>query len=62
MKIEGDHYLIPEGFSSAIAQYLSFNEIPRYIILDKDGKLVTRRAPEPSLLLQNKSELLSLME
>jgi thiol-disulfide isomerase/thioredoxin len=62
MKIEGDHYLIPEGFSSAIAQYLSFNEIPRYIILDKEGRLVTRRASQPSLLLQNKSELLSLME
>ncbi len=62
MKIEGEHYLITEGFSSAIAQYLSFDEIPRYIILDKEGRLVTRQASQPSSLLQNKSELLSLVD
>ncbi len=62
MKIEGDHYLIAEGFSSAIAQYLSFDEIPRYIILDKKGRLVTRQAPDPSSMLQNKSELLGLVD
>jgi len=62
MKIEGDHYLITEGFSSAIAQYISFDEIPRYIILDKDGRLITRKASGPGSILQNKSELLSLVE
>lgn len=61
MKIEGDHYLIPEGFSSVIAQYLSFDQIPRYIILDSKGRLVTRQAPGPSSILRNKSDLLSLV-
>ena len=62
MKIEGEHYLMPEGFSSAIAQYLSFDEIPRYVILDKEGRLVTRKASGPSSILQNKAELLSLVD
>jgi thiol-disulfide isomerase/thioredoxin len=62
MKIEGEHYLMPEGFSSAIAQYLSFDEIPRYVILDKEGRLVTRQASRPSSILQNKEELLSLVD
>lgn len=62
MKIEGDDYLITEGFSSTIAQYISFNEIPRYIILDKQGRLINRQASGPGSILQNKSELLGLVE
>jgi thiol-disulfide isomerase/thioredoxin len=62
IKVDGEHYLISEGFASAIARYISFNEIPRYLILDKEGRLVTRQAPRPSAILQDKSKLVSLLE
>lgn len=62
LKVKGDHYLITEGFSSALARYISFNEIPRYLILDKEGRLVSRQAPGPSSILANKSQLLSALK
>ena len=62
MKIDGDHFIITEGFSSAIAQYIPFDEIPRYIILDKEGRLINRKASGPSSILENKFELLSLVK
>lgn len=62
MKMKGDHYLITEGFTSALAKYIPFKEIPRYMILDKQGRLKSREAPGPSSILKNKSVLLSLLE
>jgi thiol-disulfide isomerase/thioredoxin len=61
LKVQGDHFLITEGFSSSIAKYISFNEIPRYVILDKKGFLINQQAPRPIKLLENKSDLLTLV-
>lgn len=55
--VKATHYLIPEGVKSTLVAYLSFEEIPRYIIIDKTGRLVSRDAPRPRAILMNKSIL-----
>jgi thiol-disulfide isomerase/thioredoxin len=62
IKMKGDHYLMTEGFRSALAKYISFNEIPRYVIVDKEGRLVSREAPRPSDILKNKAVLLGVTD
>ena len=42
-----DSYLIPDIYSSNLVQTLSVSTIPRYVIYDKSGKLVSKHAPEP---------------
>lgn len=41
-------YIIIDNFKSDFAHYFSIKSIPRYLIFDKDGKLVTDNAPRPS--------------
>jgi thiol-disulfide isomerase/thioredoxin len=62
MKIKADHYLIKEGFASAITQYISFTDIPKYLLFDSDGRLVRLDAPIPSALVKDKSTLLTLIK
>jgi thiol-disulfide isomerase/thioredoxin len=62
IKTKGDHYLMTEGFKSALAQYISFDEIPRYVIVGKEGRLISRQAPRPSDILKNKSVLLGVID
>lgn len=62
VNVDGEHYLISEGFKSAIVQYLAFNEIPRYVIFDRNGRLKSRNAPRPGYILKNKSVLLNLVD
>lgn len=62
LKVKGDHYMISDGYTSILARYVSINQIPRYLILDKRGRLVDHEAPNPSGILQDKSILLSLVE
>jgi thiol-disulfide isomerase/thioredoxin len=52
-KIKGEstsekNYLLNNSFGSIFADYFDINTIPRYLIFDKNGKLVTPNAPSPS--------------
>lgn len=43
-----DQYLIIKGKKSALTKYLKVNLIPRYVILDKQNKIIFNNAPRPS--------------
>lgn len=44
--LQGAHYFIPDGMKSPFGKDLELDWIPRYILLDKTGKIVTFRAIE----------------
>lgn len=44
----GGIQLYAKGFSSEFAQYYKINAIPRFLIFDKEGKIVTVDSPRPS--------------
>lgn len=44
--IKGDHYWAEDGMKGAFAKSLDVNWIPRYIIVDKDGKIALYNAIE----------------
>ena len=41
-------YIIPEAFNSAFAKEYNIRAIPRFMIFDKEGKIVTINAERPS--------------
>ena len=41
-------YLLTKGKKSALTKYLKANLIPRYVILDKQNKIIFNNAPRPS--------------
>jgi hypothetical protein len=43
-----NQYLVAEGKNSPLAKSLKINGIPRYIILDKQNRIVLENAPRPS--------------
>ncbi len=45
-EIKGDHYLIPDGMKGDFGKAIDLNWIPRYIILDKTGKISLFKAIE----------------
>ncbi|MGH2666853.1 TlpA family protein disulfide reductase [Flavobacterium sp.] len=42
----GDHYLIPDGMKGAFGKSIDLNWIPRYIVIDKKGKVALYKAIE----------------
>jgi len=46
--MSGNHYLIKDNFKSALARYLDILTIPRYVIINSDGKLENMDARSPS--------------
>lgn len=46
--IGGVHLFDSEGLKSDIARKYMIKTIPRYVLIDKDGKLITVNAPSPS--------------
>lgn len=42
------NYLLAAGDKSPILKHFNINEIPRYIILNKDGEIINSNAPRPS--------------
>jgi len=62
INIEGEHFIIAEGFKSVLAKYLIVHDIPRYLIFDSNGKLISRDAPRPGYILKNKSVLHNLLK
>jgi thiol-disulfide isomerase/thioredoxin len=45
-KLEGVHYWAPDGMKGAFGKSIDLDWIPRYIIIDKNGKVVLYRAVE----------------
>ena len=45
-ELKGDHYLIPDGMKGAFAKSINLDWIPRYIIIDKKGKIALYKAIE----------------
>jgi len=42
----GDHYWIP-GFKQEVPEYFDINSIPRYVLIDQQGKIIRSDAPRP---------------
>ena len=45
-ELKGDHYLVKEGMKGLFGKSIDLDWIPRYIIIDKKGKIVIYRAIE----------------
>ncbi|ENI5461915.1 TlpA family protein disulfide reductase [Flavobacterium psychrophilum] len=45
-ELKGDHYLIPEGMKGTFGKSIDLDWIPRYIIVDKTGKIALYKAIE----------------
>ncbi len=52
-ELKGTQYWSPEGMKGAFGQALDIDWIPRYIILDKNGKIITYRAIEKDFEAMN---------
>jgi thiol-disulfide isomerase/thioredoxin len=50
-------FLLPGNFESAFAKRFNISSIPRYILLDKDGKLINDNMPFPSKQEEFEKEL-----
>jgi len=47
-KISHGHYRMENGFNSKITKFFDIKSIPRYMLLDQDGKIVDLNAKRPS--------------
>lgn len=45
-ELNGDHYWVSDGMKGEFGKLIDVDWIPRYIILDKTGKIITYRAIE----------------
>jgi len=45
-ELVGDHYLVADGMKGVFGKAVDVDWIPRYIIIDKNGKILTYRAIE----------------
>lgn len=45
-ELKGDHYMINDGMKGVFGKTIDLDWIPRYIIVDKNGKIVLYRAIE----------------
>jgi thiol-disulfide isomerase/thioredoxin len=53
LNIKGVHYWIPEGWKNPFSNYIVLDWIPRYLVLDKEGRVVLPKAihaDNPALL------------
>ena len=42
--LQGDHYFMQSGWKGAMGTFLDLDWIPRYMIIDPDGKIVVYKA------------------
>ncbi len=61
MKIEGYHVLSPGGWKSDVCKYFKIRSIPRYMLLDKKGRIADSSAKRPGQqgILEDIERLLS---
>lgn len=52
-ELKGSQYWSPEGMKGIFGQALDIDWIPRYIIIDKEGKIITYRAIEKDFEAMN---------
>ncbi len=52
-ELVGKNYLIPDGMKGSFAKEIDVNWIPRYIIIDKNGKIVLYNAIETDYVAVN---------
>lgn len=43
-RVKGAHYLLPSGWNGAFGDFLDLSWIPRYLVVDKDGKIAVFNA------------------
>jgi thiol-disulfide isomerase/thioredoxin len=48
LEIEGEHYLLDEKMVKEAEEMFGINGIPHYAVIDKKGKILSRRAARPS--------------
>lgn len=48
LQIKGDHYLLTSGWKGNLGKFLNLSWIPRYLVLDKTGKISLFKATSPS--------------
>ncbi len=46
--IQGDHYLLTEPQYSNMSKTFEFSGIPHYVLIDKNGNIISKDAPRPS--------------
>jgi len=54
-QLKGAHYMAPDGMKGKFGTAIDLDWIPRYIIVDKDGKIVTYRAIEKDFEAMDKT-------
>lgn len=54
-QLKGDHYMAPDGMKGKFGSAIDLDWIPRYIIVDKNGKVVTYRAIEKDFEAMDKT-------
>ena len=47
-EVKGEHYLIPDGMKGIFGKSIKLDWIPRYMIVDKEGKIAVFKAIEPT--------------
>jgi thiol-disulfide isomerase/thioredoxin len=54
-ELQGDHYMANDGMQGIFGQAINLDWIPRYIIIDKTGKIVLYRAIETDFAIINET-------
>jgi hypothetical protein len=54
VKIKGQHYYIPKKGKGKLGEFLKLKTIPRFMILDKSGKIVLFKSSSVSKKIKNK--------
>lgn len=54
-ELQGDHYMANDGMKGVFGQAIDLDWIPRYIIIDKSGKIVLYRAIETDFAVINET-------
>jgi thiol-disulfide isomerase/thioredoxin len=44
---EADSYMLPKVYGSSVAKQFKINSIPRYLVINKQGKVLSANAPRP---------------
>ncbi len=61
LKLPGEHGRSEGGWTAKVVSYFNITGIPRYILIDKDGKIANFNAPRPSAP-ETLTEILKLIE
>ena len=48
LELKGIHTRSPGGWSSEVCKFFNISGIPRYMLMDKSGKIIMENAPRPS--------------